>query len=279
LPLIPALLLTAVLDHLGLWYLDYKELMLNLNPFYPDWWHLEWTTSVPVLLSNLLFSQMLLTEQYGTNLSLWTLSNEFWYYLAFPLILLAIYRRSFLAVVLLVLIVLFFISVALNANKPCCTLDRTIIYVTGFVVWCIGALASIYKRTSSVSHVISVLLFGIGIYWYQKYPNLTFMGDVGFSFIMLPLLANAYRLKTTLPIVFNQLSLMSYSLYLIHLPVIVFCLAIVHTRVQWQVWVTMHVLWVLSFVVLFVLFIGYLFYKLFEAHYHVTATWLLKKLD
>jgi peptidoglycan/LPS O-acetylase OafA/YrhL len=43
-----------------------------------------------VILGNLLFLQTILVPPIGTNTPLWSLANEFWYYLAFPLLLIAL---------------------------------------------------------------------------------------------------------------------------------------------------------------------------------------------
>jgi peptidoglycan/LPS O-acetylase OafA/YrhL len=47
-----------------------------------------------VFLGNLFFLQTILVKQFGTNVALWSLANEFWYYLAFPLLVLILVRRQ-----------------------------------------------------------------------------------------------------------------------------------------------------------------------------------------
>lgn len=48
---------------------------------------------VDVLIGNVLFVQTILVPQFGSNGPLWSISNEFWYYMIFPLVVLAAMAR------------------------------------------------------------------------------------------------------------------------------------------------------------------------------------------
>ncbi|HCT41973.1 MAG TPA: hypothetical protein DF427_12655 [Moraxellaceae bacterium] len=45
---------------------------------------------VDVFVGNIFFVQTILVPQFGSNAPLWSISNEFWYYMIFPLIMLAV---------------------------------------------------------------------------------------------------------------------------------------------------------------------------------------------
>ena len=47
-----------------------------------------------ILFSNIFFLQGIYTPTFGTDGALWSLANEFWYYLLFPLGLIALRSRA-----------------------------------------------------------------------------------------------------------------------------------------------------------------------------------------
>lgn len=90
--LIPALLLTALLDWIG-----------RLNPvsrwaYFNDTLEAGFTTAHLDTLKNffgtLFFLQNIHTNWFGSNSPLWSLSCEFWYYIVFPVIALTLMRRK-----------------------------------------------------------------------------------------------------------------------------------------------------------------------------------------
>jgi peptidoglycan/LPS O-acetylase OafA/YrhL len=86
--LIPALLVGLMLDHLGA-RVDNFGLYTNTSNFH--WWMVEapitqridWST----FLGNLLMLQTIVVEPLGSNGPLWSLANEWWYYVIFALAL------------------------------------------------------------------------------------------------------------------------------------------------------------------------------------------------
>lgn len=85
--LLPALALTAAWDALGLSLFGMKGIYIGqINApllALPD---LRTTFTVPTLLGNVAFLQELFVPPFGSNTPLWSLSYEFWAYLAFPLL-------------------------------------------------------------------------------------------------------------------------------------------------------------------------------------------------
>lgn len=87
--LIPALLLTWVLDTAGELLggrAGYEGAFYSLsfsgpNPTQPA------DLSLPTFVANILFTQTVLAPVFGSNGPLWSLANEFWYYIIFPLLL------------------------------------------------------------------------------------------------------------------------------------------------------------------------------------------------
>lgn len=89
--LIPAIALGVLLDTLGMHLFGGPGSVYAAGPALefvsPDALGSEHSGSV--ILGNLLFLQTILVPTVGTNVPLWSLANEFWYYLAFPFALMA----------------------------------------------------------------------------------------------------------------------------------------------------------------------------------------------
>ncbi|MDE3106179.1 MAG: acyltransferase [Acidobacteriota bacterium] len=93
--LLPALLLGLFWDRLGLamqhaypWYSgNYLRLM-----YPPDL--IVRHLSLSTFLANCAFLQKIIRPEFGTNSPLWSLSNEFWYYILFPCCVLALHRKT-----------------------------------------------------------------------------------------------------------------------------------------------------------------------------------------
>ncbi|GAA3752993.1 acyltransferase family protein [Terriglobus aquaticus] len=90
--LLPALLLCALFDTVGLHLPFAQALYHGLSD---DHVILDVTAhrSVSIFLGNLFFVQTIRVPTFGSAGSLWSLANEFWYYLLFPAVLL-VFRRS-----------------------------------------------------------------------------------------------------------------------------------------------------------------------------------------
>jgi peptidoglycan/LPS O-acetylase OafA/YrhL len=85
--LIPALIIGAVWDVIGIHLFGTSGIYGGLTPNHSDAVlpHL----SAGIMLGNAFFLQGILTPSFGANGPLWSLSYEFWYYVLFPLIVLA----------------------------------------------------------------------------------------------------------------------------------------------------------------------------------------------
>ena len=104
--LVPALLLGAAIDWAGIHTLGgsiYAGTSGSLTIQFP----VAERLGVGVLLGNLAFLQTLLVQTLGSNGALWSLANEFWYYICYPPLMLLFARRrlsgSLLALVMLAL--------------------------------------------------------------------------------------------------------------------------------------------------------------------------------
>ena len=108
--IIPGLLLCALWDHVGI-ALNRAPLLYggadfnHITPSVVD--ALSWK----IFLGNLFFLQTIVTRTFGSDGALWSLTNEFWYYILFPLGLIAVRKdtrpmaRLVCACILLVILV------------------------------------------------------------------------------------------------------------------------------------------------------------------------------
>ncbi len=89
--LVPAIALGLALDCAGVWLFGGSGSLYSAPPGqdYVSLAALRSEREGPVIMGNLLFLQRIFVPTLGTNVPLWSLANEFWYYLAFPLLLVA----------------------------------------------------------------------------------------------------------------------------------------------------------------------------------------------
>ena len=224
--LIPALVLTMALDQSAIHLGAGNSVIASRSTFYPACWHQVDPWSLKVLLSNAFFSQMITSWQFGTNLSLWSLSNEFWYYFLFPFILGACLAPSGKIRVICLLIViaiggLFLMSSNLAPNFP-------LKYIFYFIIWSIAAVAaSISRKAAFVGIGVIALCMAAIITTTNKFEMLpTFESDIYAAiFILFFILLTDKIPGNWLSRSAKFFSSYSYSLYVIHLPVLVFLMS------------------------------------------------------
>lgn len=89
---------------------------------------------VPTLLGNVFFLQTIVTPTYGTNGPLWSLANEFWYYLMFPLGFAACHATTHARLRVLCLVLL----VSAGAFLPAGFLLAGLMWLAGYGAWVLG---------------------------------------------------------------------------------------------------------------------------------------------
>ncbi|MDP9051525.1 MAG: acyltransferase family protein [Acidobacteriota bacterium] len=92
--LIPALLLGVALDLTGLHFFSNPGSIYLAPPQQSVVHDVARQLSGAVIAGNALFLQGILVGSAGSNDSLWSLAYEFWYYIAFPVLLLALIKKQ-----------------------------------------------------------------------------------------------------------------------------------------------------------------------------------------
>lgn len=212
--LIPALILGGLLDYIGARLLGFSVYFGHTGGnVIAD--SVEQNLGMQAFLLNALFLQNGIVAPLGSNKALWSLCNEFWYYIAFPLAYWC--SRSLVSGVLLGLVGTFIVAY-LPAIIP------------GFAIWLLGSALAVFPRLRLFQLrwalpvgltiffavlAISKLLRVYGIWW---------DAIVALSFSACLLAVVAREGVSSGPILrplaaFGQKS--SYSVYAIHLPILV----------------------------------------------------------
>jgi peptidoglycan/LPS O-acetylase OafA/YrhL len=87
-PLAPALLLGGAWDLLGIHLHRAPALYAGAN-YNHIAAHIQSSLTLPAFIGNMFFLQTIAVPTFGSNGALWSLANEFWYYILFPLALCA----------------------------------------------------------------------------------------------------------------------------------------------------------------------------------------------
>lgn len=156
------------------------------------------------------------------NGPLWSVAQEFWFYVVAGLLVLSFYERKMLAALAVVLV--FLVSQG----------DVFVLY--GFGVWLFGCLVAVLHMNKSHEHktvvVIAIALIVLFIWGVLVYFNESsfirgrhqFVFGIAFSFILLLLLNNKYLMRgvthSWLVKKIAEQAVFSYTLYLIHFPLL-----------------------------------------------------------
>lgn len=233
--LLPALLLTIVLDNVGL-HIFTSPTNIYAGPAGQDLVipHLRYVLTLPIIAGNAVFLQNIVVTTLGTNIALWSLSNEFWYYMIFPLVVLACWRAS-----------------SLRVRISCALLAVALLYFIGrdeailFPTWLLGALISLLplrlsERTSKWSMVCLIVLLLPVMEVVRRMPvDIRVAQSCIALYFGLTLYVVLNRSQKARAGIYSRaatfLSDLSYPLYLVHLPILVLlCAAINQPWHQWS---------------------------------------------
>ncbi|WP_176444967.1 acyltransferase family protein [Paenibacillus herberti] len=186
--------------------------------------------SIKYFFSNLVFMQHIYSPTFGLNNPLWSLSFEFWYYILFPCLLLVFKAKTKRGKVLSFIV---FSSISLFVGW------KVMLY---FLIWLLGAVVAIIKPIKLKNMFVKILLVvgtlmaaimvSIAPKAFNIYPTYYLpLKQYGFDFalglvaaFLVYMIISFYNLSNTSrpAAVFTNLAGFSYTLYLVHYPVINF---------------------------------------------------------
>ena len=220
--LIPALLIGLALDYSGRFVLDL--------PRYSDFDFVTMkdvdiaTSLTPeAFFGNLAFLQTVYVPTFGSNAPLWSLTNEFWYYIWFPALLFMFRGKlSIMTLVTLATMVLFYSSGVTSA----------------FLIWLLGSAVYVVTnrigatwrtkpalvRNSAVAASLALFLATLAAthLWSVSWLVDGLIVGIGFSILLTVIIAFDVGIPKILHSGSAYGAKASYSLYLIHFPLMLF---------------------------------------------------------
>ena len=276
--LIPALLLGLALDRAGMHLWGALPGSLYTSPagslVFPA---LAARLGLLTLLGNVFFLQFSGVEPFGTNVALWSLACEFWYYLFFPLLLSALLTKRSLTSRLTSIFLFVMLFVACGKGVA-----------TYFPLWLAGCLVAVlparllrWQQRPAVA-ALGVLLLATCA-GCVKSPIPSYIADLAitlvFSVLLWVILQNP---RTSLSPVYaffaRSMAKMSYTLYAVHVPLLVFFCAFLS-----PVWhpqrLSSSLLRELAAVYLVTFLIATLMYMLLERNTSILRGWLRATIE
>ena len=216
-PFIIALLLTFLLDTIGttLGYSIYTSTtafpIINLSIHSDLSWH--------TLVGNVCMLQTLYSPVFGSNGPLWSLMYEWWFYMLYIPIFFINKQHPLFTVLLLGGMFILALFIPVSAFKWITVLHYFFAWYLGVIAadWYMGRLDGIKKRILLFVYLFGVFAFATYLMGFSYMVDYYLAaGFVVFMYLSLKCSASIMNFKTLLP-----LSDFSYTLYVIHLPILV----------------------------------------------------------
>lgn len=169
----------------------------------------------PHFLASLFMLQEIVLPSFGSNGPLWSLAHEWWYYLLFPLILFALRSSAAVRVI------------AISCLAALCWMLTPYILVL-FGVWLIGVVGWRFNQCQLLSWKFSLFLFASSLFAMRLEVGLfpfahQYLLGIGFALLLNSL--SKIQLRFPVKHLSRRLADFSYTLYLVHFPVLLLTIA------------------------------------------------------
>lgn len=189
-----------------------------------------------IFLGNLFFLQSIFVPVFGSDGPLWSLANEFWYYILFPLAVVTFLPRA-KAAHRLICAVLFLLIAWLVWGG----------ILMAFPIWLLGAALfrlkppSFTPKNAGMIRLMSVVIYALVFFAMSRWRSLPgFINDylLGiFTFILLWVLLSAkerFEPQNLRVRISRELARFSYTLYAVHVPFLVVILSLLAGDTRWS---------------------------------------------
>jgi peptidoglycan/LPS O-acetylase OafA/YrhL len=218
------LLIGFLLDWLGYFYFNSTGIYTNKFNFATAGFNIYERLQPEIFLSNFFMLQTIASPTLGSNGPLWSLANEWWYYFCFPLMILSFTHKNFYKR-LICLIVFFSLSIMMyNSNE-----HGNMLF--SFSIWIIGSLLWIKPKKINFKtnfYFASLLMIIYACFLRINNSNFFFQNLI-FSVLfalMLNSINKSNKLIKNMEKINKLMASFSYSLYLVHMPLIIFIIAV-----------------------------------------------------
>lgn len=276
--LLPALVLGGFLDWSGMHIAGAQPVYAGQSGMHALTANVGTTLTLPTFIENGLFLQTIalpwlhgrVAPTFGSNGPLWSLSNEFWYYIAFPFLVLLLGRSRSLGMRIIGSVILicwgWFVGAAIALLG--------ITWLMGVLITFLPPFPGNHRWSRSVAILAALALFA-GALVLDKILN-SMQGDLilgtAVTFLIWVILHCA---RSPLPAVYvrtaHRAAHSSYTLYLVHLPMLIFLKATLHlprANPSWSAF--MVAMGLLAAIVLY----AQLVYQFFERNTDRVRSWI-----
>jgi peptidoglycan/LPS O-acetylase OafA/YrhL len=228
--------------------------------------------SLTTFFGNVLGLQTVLVEVFGSNGPLWSLANETWYYICFPLLLILLTwqrkERKLVAAALLLLA---------GVLLPKSIIIGGVLWLAGVATWWLPKIVD--RRIGWAILALALLSHDFLDLNRSGVQHIRFICiAIGVSLVLAGRARGENEFFTTTTSLAAGFSAFSYSLYVFHFPMLLLVVAFTEKHVPSLVANELAVLPVTILIVLIVYAYSYAMYLLFEANYHRVRrgvrTWL-----
>ena len=228
-PFLLALFFTLLLDSLGkslgyqIYFGSTNILVLTQN--------VKSDISLNTFIGNLLFLQDSIVPVFGSNGPLWSLKFEWWFYMIYPL-LFFIARKKPLSAFLLIILIAFGISFTFLGLVP---MSEVLVYLPCWWLGCFGAdiYTSRINLNKNILIVLPVFLLTMIVLYFFKKPLFVNFAWSSFFFLIIVVLASISRKKKLIYLnKFYFLGSFSYTLYVVHFPILVLLSGFIYSRIK-----------------------------------------------
>jgi peptidoglycan/LPS O-acetylase OafA/YrhL len=234
--LIPGLLIGWVFDRLGI--LSFAPPSLYSRPLEAFGSAIaQERLTLSIFFGNLAFLQTIACPTFGSNSPLWSLANEFWYYLLFPVLLEVVKAWRSKAAARATLLSLLTLAIAAFVGWP---------ILCDFPIWLAGTALVVAHATHRLRLAAARLLYLFGtsvalcLCFIAARTNIAFVGSdltlglVFGAFLLALLQLGSCEIGSAYARLSHLAAGFSYSLYVLHFPFLLFLRAWLTPSERWQ---------------------------------------------